>query len=539
MAICRITYDGGLAASGKTTEKLKSINLNEAMTVCSAITLKLVGEHEKAFDSVWRVDSSNKLFRSKNSVASLLNHNHEEDESFNHVCYRDDTLPEFSSSTDRLIGVINFRGYDVVTTHATLMSILLCADSDVMSSGVYLEDVDLFIDEEFNDVLKLFTISFTHTTSTLDKVADIGVWKDNPSGLDANILEITAKDIGLIELNIKSSKDSTSEVSENMGAFLKFLKDDRYIKLINKNSLSEAKGRLASKGIARFTFVAVFKVSLLMQFKSVHVAVADFPRTETALVFDYLKIDVEEQVYRNESKHPVVEGKHDNSNLIINYYSDEDWSKKLRDHKGSSSSSNTAKVAEHIRKAVGDSELIWNANVADRNQLSEIYKESNAELVIDVAGVNTYQHINNAAYMASAKLTTDYRGCLNSIGIDPEKIESARTHLRAYQFLMRSSIRSRNPDLSQVVNWYVMDKNTAMYIKGLFPNAEIKYHDVQLCPVHSDNKTGRPKGVSEAMKAKYFKAKRLRSEEKMTKKDACKAVGMSTQYYGKCKKQLN
>lgn len=532
MAICRITYDGGLAGSGKTFNKLKHINLKDATTVCSTVSLKLGDEHEKVLCNVMRADSVNESFGYEldTSVA------------YKYIGGELKTSIVNKKAAERLSEIVQFGEFDVVTTHNTLMKVLLSADCDANSFGLYIGDVDLFIDEEFKDVLRLFSIIFTNTTASLDEVADIGVWKDNPKGLDDNILEITAKNLELIELKIESSKNPQSDVSANMGAFLKFLKNDRYIKLISRKSLTEAKERLCRKGEAKFTFAAIFDVNLLMQFNSVHISVADFPNTETALIFDYLNVNVREDLYRSK-EYPVNEGQHDNSNLIINYYSDEDWSQKLRDHKVKSGSSNKVKVAEHIREAVGGSELIWNANQVDRmypeDVLCEIFEESNAELVTDVAGVNSYDNVNNAAYMASAKFKTEERYCLKNIGINPEKVESARTHLRAYQFLMRSSIRNKDADLSQIVNWYVMDKSTAMYIKKLFPNAEMNPCDVALCSVHSINEGGRPKGVSEDMKLKYFKAKRLRSEKKMTKKDACKAVGMSTQYYGTCKKQLN
>lgn len=172
---------------------------------------------------------------------------------------------------------------------------------------------------------------------------------------------------------------------------------------------------------------------------------------------------------------PYMKTTHPNSHLInINYYCRSNWSNILKS-KFVDDSIKKQTLEQYIKEQIlldlENTKYIFSANVDFRNHFS------NGLLVTSTHGVNKYINHTNMVFMSSLNATASLVNILSNFGITRKEIDFSRNVLHAYQFISRGAVRK--PNNGEDINVYVMDKRTVDFLKIIYPNANVKYHDAE------------------------------------------------------------
>ncbi len=318
--------------------------------------------------------------------------------------------------------------------------------------------------------------------------------------------------------------DSIGKVATSI---LRTLSDPSYLHITSKKLWNDFRFDIDNFSAGSLVFTSLLHADCFNSFSSVEILAADFFRSEMSLALKFQEVKFQDITHDQRQTHP-------NSELItINYFSERNWSKGLRDKVGSDEYTNSKKIAKFFMKQIGGRAFIWNANLDDRKDLESVFKQ---EALTAVHGVNTYSDHTVAIFMPSRNLSPEFTELTQQIGIPVEKINFARTQLAAYQFVMRLAIRK--PNNTQPCDLYVMDKQIAEFLKTRFPDAQVIKHSINLIGADEQKKGGRPKGVSNESLTKHREAKVLINQG-VPKLAALKQVGIHRATFQKAEKHYN
>lgn len=520
--------DSRRAGLGKTTEIVKFLNSHNGRYIVAAPSVDLLEQYENALVNASVIHSRNKKYQGK--VATTV---------FDALLDTETNLV----ISHKMLEIIFRR---LMSSPSQIFNTAICdldmfTQEEVDSGNLSLDEIStvndklksrlkeiyLVIDETLSESIKVCTLSFYRTNKFLEELSynktyfggDDVRWIEPKNDESKELLAVQAQDKSL---------------SKSYRNFLNLVLDKRYRCLINKSTLDQLKLQLKEQPTAPFkvSVAAILDVEVFNAFKSTKILSADFDKTELALAMSYQGVTIQ-------SLHAEVSDIHSDSELItMHYFSERDYSSMFRNAVDTNGKANKIKIAEHIKKYASNEKLIWNSNVDDREELAIVLGNSEfaeeGELVTSVHGLNKFKSCHVAAYLSSAKLLPSDKTCLESLGVDAKAIELARTQLKAYQFVMRTSIRDR--ESIEPVDIFLTDKATVYFLKRFFPNADIKTHDIGLSdPAKKVYKpTGNPKGRPSSNNENYIKVRDLMSSGR-TQKDACKEVGIDPKTYRRYK----
>jgi hypothetical protein len=151
--------------------------------------------------------------------------------------------------------------------------------------------------------------------------------------------------------------------------------------------------------------------------------------------------------------------------LTIRYLQEANWSK-TASKKSTNGESYLEKHTKTVREFMGDNDFLYMTNNSDKTEF-----EKGIKAPVICHGMNQYQHIDNIYFSPALNNQPKHNAMLVDLGINIDFIKDAMAHEVAYQAIMRTSLR--NPNSNALVNAVVIDKSTAEFIAGLFPNCHI------------------------------------------------------------------
>lgn len=164
---------------------------------------------------------------------------------------------------------------------------------------------------------------------------------------------------------------------------------------------------------------------------------------------------------------------HDNGNrLNVHYFSDEAWSKNLRDKTMENSDETVMDgMLSELMARLKDEEFLW---VANNDVEDNVFAncEGATRLSNISHGLNSFQHIDHVAFLSALNHTPAHFKFLQAQGINAGELRDALVHQTTYQSVMRCSLR--RPGVNHPVSVYVTDSMTAEWLVNIFPNASMK-----------------------------------------------------------------
>jgi len=471
--------NAAIAGTGKSTNIRKKLETSKDSYLVAVPTIELNAEYERYLPEVIdRIDSN---------VQNLDN-----------------------SIINEIMESITSSGHMGIT-HTSLHSVL----KKDRPKGWF--DKHLIIDETLDASIQ----HYSYDLSFLSPIVNLLDVIEHPTNQDIFILylnDFLAVDC-VISGGIKD--DSIGKITTSI---LRTLSDPSYLHLTSKKLWNEFKEDIESFSAGRLIFTSLLHADCFNSFSSVEVLAADFYQSEMCLALELQGVKFEDRTHDKRQTHP-------NSELItIHYFSDRNWSKGLRDKQDNAETTNTKKIAKFFMDKINSRDFIWNANLDDRKDLEGIFKQ---EALTAVHGVNTYSDYTAAIFMPSRNLNPEFNDLFQEVGISPEKISFARTQLAAYQFVMRLAIRKK--DNEKPCDLFVMDKQTADFLKTRFPNAKVMKRSIDLIGSDTQNVGGRPTGPYQKSYSKYDEAQRLISQG-FKQYEALKAADISRGTFDKIRR---
>lgn len=229
--------------------------------------------------------------------------------------------------------------------------------------------------------------------------------------------------------------------------------------------LLEAEQSLSDNKDFKVTTVSFVKKASLMRFQNITISSSMYEKTLSYKVFEKMGIEMKQQDFQE------YHSRTDYSNVEIKYFTDGNWSKKLRlsKHEGATMQEFISRI---ITKELGSEKYIFNANIDSRDMFN-----FNGTLVTNIHGVNNHSGVTNVVYMPSLNASGEFVNFMSSLGVGRNDIDFDRNVLSAYQFASRSAIR--DPNNKEKVRIYVMDKRTAMFLQETFTGSSVKFHTVK------------------------------------------------------------
>ena len=161
---------------------------------------------------------------------------------------------------------------------------------------------------------------------------------------------------------------------------------------------------------------------------------------------------------------------HGNGQLVtINYVTEADWSKTLRDRPDSLGQGRLRdRLPAIIREALGANPFAWmgNKDIGD-----DYFAEPSVRLPNSPHGLNGFQHIHNVVVLSALNAPPAHFSFMEARGIDAEALRRAHYRTAVYQAVMRISIR--NPMDMSLKSITVMDRSTADWLAVLFPGSSV------------------------------------------------------------------
>lgn len=206
---------------------------------------------------------------------------------------------------------------------------------------------------------------------------------------------------------------------------------------------------------------------------------------------------------------------HENgSHITINYVTDQDWSKSLRDKQALPSGSEFGtslrqQLPKLILSALNGEPFAWMGN---KDIPDDYFQCPNAvRLPNSPHGLNSFQHLHNVVVVSALNPSPAHFHFMEARGVDAEALRAAHYRSAVYQAVMRISVR--DPSDTNPKTIVVMDRSTAYWLADLFPGATVQ-------PLHgstvsiSPRKPGRPRrhaSVTDRVRAHRDRKRALRN----------------------------
>lgn len=167
---------------------------------------------------------------------------------------------------------------------------------------------------------------------------------------------------------------------------------------------------------------------------------------------------------------------HENGpHVTINYLTDADWSKSLRDKRMNScdekeSGSLRDVLPSLIVSAMNEKAFAWMGN---KDIPDDYFRSTNAiRLPNSPHGLNSFQHLHNVVVLSALNPPPAHFHFMDARGVDAEALRTAHYRSAVYQAVMRISVR--DPVNTTPKTIVVMDRSTAYWLADLFPGASVQ-----------------------------------------------------------------
>lgn len=427
-------YDGRLCGLGKTTEQHRTINNSSESYLVASPTKALNLEQKVGIDECHRIDSD------AINWSSRVRHEVEEAVSFG-------------------------QHRNISITHSALPGLL---ESTFDSAWKVTANRHLIIDESFDQFcVKELSYNFSPEIGCIL----LSLLNFQESELSAELLEVSPSNTRRLR---EWAKGSTGCAVLNRASPLKAVARDvlnpMYRTLITKASQQSFIERTEGSIPAQFSIVSILRPEALDGFRSISNLSALFPMTEYALIMQAQGVTFEDVTPANSPSHYP-----DSSRVNIHYYTENNWSSDLRTKVDDRNRTNISKIVSHVKSQLGDSPFIFNSHTDDRKAIDKL---DNAELVTETHGRNDLRKYTKAAFLGSRNITPQLAEVVKLLGIDRAAMDMARTVLAGYQFFMRTDLRVK--DSQKQVDLFCCDRRTVNFMLGMFPDAHVQMHDVDL-----------------------------------------------------------
>lgn len=231
------------------------------------------------------------------------------------------------------------------------------------------------------------------------------------------------------------------------------------------------------EGVAQLQAHSWLKPSILDGWGRVTIMSANFEQSLLYAVWGNLGVEFEPDPHIA-VKAPV----HDSaigSRCRVMYFTERDWSKRLRDQIG------FGRVIDALHEHVDD-EHIWVANKDIEDTQWKIDKGTRLPPVAH--GLNEYRHHRFAVFLAALNDTPAHFAWMRKQwGIEPIELSRAKALEAAYQMIMRTNLRE--PDGTHEVKVIVPDRRTADYLCGLLPGSKQHFLDLGIDELGQSKRT--------------------------------------------------
>ncbi|NVK20869.1 MAG: hypothetical protein HWE30_19500 [Methylocystaceae bacterium] len=203
---------------------------------------------------------------------------------------------------------------------------------------------------------------------------------------------------------------------------------------------------------------------------------------------------------------------HNNGNrLNVHYFSDEAWSKNLRDKTMEESDTTVMDgMLSELMVRLKDQEFLW---VANNDVEDNVFADcEGATRLSNIShGLNSYQHIDHVAFLSALNRTPAHFKFLQAQGINAGELRDALVHQTTYQSVMRCSLR--NPNANHPVNVYVTDMITAEWLGNIFPGSAVSCFAPEGFAFPEQKQRGRPAQHENAAERQKAYRQRLKMEQ--------------------------
>ncbi|ASV44099.1 hypothetical protein PBI_SCTP2_84 [Salicola phage SCTP-2] len=345
----------------------------------------------------------------------------------------------------------------LITTHA---SFILGVRSTQM-----LDDWNLIMDEEMS-LYKEHEINVTKPT--VDILNSTITYKE----YDSNFYRIEASNV-LLWMNIANETIKDSFLHNNdYTDMVKHVMNDKFVTLVSQHNYEkfvEYNDEMDDNGkrFSKFYAMSFINIDFFNQFKTVTVISSFFEKTISYKLLQEFGCNMKKVSV------PTYFSKHPNSDKItLHYFFEKNWSTHLRKSKVNRQKTMEELIYDKLISLIGDKPFLYNANVSFRSMFSK------GTLAISTHGINRYKGYSELVFMPSLNATSSIVSILSNFGLNRHDIDFSRNVLSAYQFVSRGAIRDLNN--SKDVNIYVMDRRTVDFLKTVFPDAKVEYHETEI-----------------------------------------------------------
>ena len=167
--------------------------------------------------------------------------------------------------------------------------------------------------------------------------------------------------------------------------------------------------------------------------------------------------------------------RHEHGERVTIYYaSEEAWSKRYRDRSVTDEAGVPSTVLRRVKKAIGAlfgaEPFVWMGN---KDLDDSFFGRGAAERLPNTPhGLNSYQGYHNVVVLSALNPPPAHFHFMEARGISGEELRTGCYRTAVYQAVMRCSIR--NPEDATPKRVVVMDRDTAVWLAGLFPCAAIE-----------------------------------------------------------------
>lgn len=179
---------------------------------------------------------------------------------------------------------------------------------------------------------------------------------------------------------------------------------------------------------------------------------------------------------------------HSNGDLLsVEYLTEEDWSKNLRDKRAEDGRPFLDHAVEAIQRRFAGQPFAWMGNLDIKD---DVFGDADATRLPNTAhGLNCYQHLHCAALLSALNPPPSHFAFLASIGVDSEAVRTALYRQSIYQAACRISLR--DPADANPKSIVVPDRATAEWLAAKFDGCAVGAVDGVLTP--KKGKPGRPR----------------------------------------------
>lgn len=332
------------------------------------------------------------------------------------------------------------------------------------------ENWTILIDETFV-IDELIKFQIPHTKDTLTDFVSVD------SNYDNDFLYKLQHNEKLLKLNIDQNLKLTRELVSDMASYYDaFVEINNWDKLVSNEEItpdSNSSYQYGNQDNVLF-ILKILTPKIVTGYKSVIILGANIP--DSMLYGCWSKLYNVKFVPNTEIANNLLYLSHQNgSRLTIKYLSELDFSKNQRnkiineDVNGIKCLDVGAKLAQLAIKEFNSEEFLYTIN----NDFDDEHLKISGGTKVSVMsrGSNKYTEYNNIYFSTALNKNNYHMRMLNSLGLNKDFIQRANVVEAAYQFLMRSSLRT--PDSNDDVVFICNDKFTAVEIFKFFDNCSL------------------------------------------------------------------